>query len=654
MGKADGKPVRLTGKALALLGDTEWGRLKTEVPVNRHVTLEHACKSAHHTLPSASAADRQTSPSKGRRSPDTAANRSRSPDLANSGKLVEQNSSSLQQLQTLSTVGQAPGSAASSPRSPSPNSYLARSGKLNPSAAQPRSSSPLSRPGNVETPRSLIPVHRRSSSPLPHPAADGHVTAQSASHGSHGKHAGSRGRPALTWHMALEEVWKVDKAKPSFMQSLRTRSLSPQSHASQCKSKAVTQPVWQKYQRHATPDRVSARRAPIRRVFHGLSRTASGPHSQQGRAFCKEFPEAGPSGLDHVPNQAPTVMSPPAKKKMSRRIPANVATDPAAVLPGIPWSPAGKALAPKASLAGKPSKSPGLFPSAKASNEPQQEGTSGMGAGALLSQPRPIRAGQQALAALLAKQAAWELTIRTSLPPVMSQITALLQCNPGPIQTPPARSAQELVIVAHPQLGQQLVQTATTVGRSPDQWQKSPAVVASDTVAVGAQSHDPDAISALEGDLNLPPAKIAQPALMPSSSLSTCSFKAEYRVSFAEQIQAALESEAQHAKHGAAQSSRKYFQGEGYFQETSTAKKKEAQEGGLKEGKAEEGASHGLEEEEAAEGPLDSWEEEKTEGRAVHELEEEEVLNEIEEEQRPDALDTLCDAGEPWRELQTV
>ncbi|KAL0023512.1 hypothetical protein WJX79_006039 [Trebouxia sp. C0005] len=36
-----------------------------------------------------------------------------------------------------------------------------------------------------------------------------------------------------------------------------------------------------------------------------------------GRAFCSELAEAGPSGVDHVPNQAPTVSSKPLKKKSS-------------------------------------------------------------------------------------------------------------------------------------------------------------------------------------------------------------------------------------------------------------------------------------------------------------------------------------------------
>ena len=633
IGKGNGKPVRLTGQALALLGSNDWGRLRTEVPVNRHVTLEHARQSAHHTLPSAGAAKRQTSPSKGRHSPDTAVERSQSPTIAKLGSLVGQNpSSSQQQLQAL-------GSAASSPRSLSPNSYLARSGKLNHTAAQLRSSTPLTRPRKVETLSSSSPVHCRTSSPPPRLAPDSRWTAQSAACGSSGRRAGSRGRPSLTWQTALEEVRKMDKAKPSFMQSLRTRSLSPQSQGAECKSRAVTQPVWQKYQRHATPDRVSARPAPIRRFFQGMSRTAPSAEPQHGRALCKQQAEAGPSGLDHVLNQAPLVMSKPAKKKVLHRAPASMVAGPLQASPGMPWSPTGRALAPKASQGTKLSQPVVRGPSAKSRSEAQQEGASGMRAGATLSQAQPIRAGQEALAALLSKQAAWERTRSTSLPPVLSEITAMLRCSPEPVHPLPARSAQEL-ITADPQLGQLVPQPTTAVGRSSGQWQglqpeANAAVVASDAAAVIARPHDPEAVgqeAAVEGKLNMPPAKIVLPVLKPSSSSASRSLKPEYRVSFAEQIQAALESEAQHAKHGAAQSRGRYFQGEGYFQETASALEAEAEEGAsysLGQKEAEDGVRHGAEQAEL-----------------LSEAAEEEVHEMIEDEGCQDALETLCDAGE--------
>ena len=634
--KGDGKPVKLTGQALALLGNTDWGRLTTEVPVNRHVTLEHACQSAHCRLPSASAAEKQKSLSKGRHSPDTAVDRSQSPDLARVGRLVEQDpsSSSMQQLQAL-------GSAPSSPRSLSPNSYLARSGKLNPKVVQLRSSSPLSRPGKGAALSSSGPVQHRTSSPPPRQAADRHVTAQSAACGSHGRRAASRGRPSLTWQTALEEVQKMEKAKPSFMQSLRTRSLSPQS---QGKSKAVTQPVWQKYERHATPDRVLARAGPIRRVFQGMSRTGPGSQPQQGRAFCNEPLEAGPSGLDHVPNQAPSVMSKPAKKKV-RRATANMVTGPVQALPGMPWSPAGKALAPRAYQANKPSKPNG--PSGKGHLEAQQEGTSGIKAETMLSQPRPIRAGQQALAALLTKQAAWEQTRSTSLPPVMSQITAMLQCNPEPVYPPPARSAQELTS-ADPQLGQLVSQPVTAVDSSQDRWQGLQLDVNAAAVASDAAAHDSEAVgqeAAVEGNLSLSPTKIVPPALKPSSFSASRSLEPEYRVSFAKQIQAVLESEAQHAKRGAVQKGGKYFQGEGYFQETARAAEVEA----------EEGASHRLEQEEAKEGAWHGTEQAELFSKTVEEgtrsAGEEEGLETIEDD-GCHALETLCDAGEHWQDPQ--
>lgn len=642
MGTGDGKPVRLTGQPLALLGNTDWGRLRTEVPVNRHVTLQHACQSAHHMLPSASAAQRQTPPLKGRQSPGPAVDRSPSPDLARLGEVAEQNPpSSVQQLPALR-------SAASSPRSLSPNSYLARSGKLNCKAAQMRSSSPLSQPGKGETLSNLNPLQHRASSPSPRLVADRHVTAQSAACGSRGRRVGSRGRPSLTWQTALDEVRKMDKAKPSFMQSLRTRSLSPQSQGAECKAKAVSQPVWQKYERHATPDRVSARPAPTRRGLQGMSRTAPGRHAQQGRASCKEAPEAAPSGLDHVPNQAPSVMSQSAKKKIAHRARANKRAGPMQALPGMTWSPAGKALAPRAYQAEKPSKPHAQGPSGKVCIEAQQEGTSGIMSGAMLSQPRPIRAGQQALAALLSKQAAWEQTRSSSLPPVMSQITSLLHRNSESVHSPPARSAQEL-ISANPQLGQLVSQPTTAVDSFCDQWQglqpeANAAVVASEAPPVVAQPHDPEAVgqeAAVKTNLNLFPAEIVPSALQPSSSSASRGLKTEYQGSCADQIQAALKFEAQLAKRGAAHSGGNYFQVEGYFQETARAVGNEA----------EEGTSHSLEQEEAEEG---TWHHAK-QAELLSEVEEEgtshsvegEASNETTEaEEHQDTLETLCDAGE--------
>ncbi len=135
--QASGKSLRLNGQTLALLGNTDWGHLRTEVPVNRHVTMEHACKLAHHSsasMPFSNTADRQSSPLKGR--PGSAAvNPSPAPPtapaaaLAKSGKLLHAGSASLQLHITLSSWAQAPmGSTVSSPRSLSPNSYLARTG----------------------------------------------------------------------------------------------------------------------------------------------------------------------------------------------------------------------------------------------------------------------------------------------------------------------------------------------------------------------------------------------------------------------------------------------------------------------------------------------------------------------------------------------
>lgn len=333
-------------------------------------------------------------------------------------------------------------------------------------------------------------------------------------------------------------------------------------------------------------------------------------------------------------------MSQSAKKKSTHRAHASHTQ----ALPGTPWSPAGKALVPRASQAEKPPKPLAPSPAGKGRSAGQPEGPSDARAEAAPSQPQPIRAGQQALAALLSKQAAWEQTRSISLPPVLSQITSLLQHDPAPFPTLPVRSAQELISAA-PQLGQLLPQPATAVERPPDQCEElqpeaAAAVVASDAAAVSVQMHDPEAVgqeAAMHEDLNLLPAKIVAPALKPSSSPASPSLKPEFRVSLAEHMRAALESEAQHAKRGAAQHGGKYFHGEAYFQETAQAV----------EGKAEEDLSH----EEVQERAWRGAEEEEVRNNAAEEealpgVWEEEVQHESEEEESRNVLETLCDAGE--------
>ena len=601
MGKINGKSVRLSGQALALLDSTDWGHLRTEVPVNRHVTMEHA----QQCLYSASPAERQVSPPKGRLRLPTAPDRSCSPDIARSGNLAAPGPL-LQPPQTLTLTGQAHAeSPGSSPRSLSPNSYLARSGKLNPSSAQPCSSSPLSRPGKMDTLGFTHPNQHASSFPLPKPATGGQLADQSTC-----KRPRSRGRSSSAWQNAVEEVRRMDGAMPSFMQCLRTHSLSPQTQGS--KAKAMTKPVWQQYQRHITPDRSLARPAPIKRVFQGLSRSASGRHDQQGRAFWRESPEAAPSGHEHIANEAPAIIAQPVKKKATPRTAVKSSADLAQAPHGIPWSPAGKGPLTRASQA--------VTSASSSARRVSQKQVMGYSLGALAGQPRPLRAGQQALAALLTKQAAWEHTRSTSLPPVLSQITALLQCNSEPFQFPPSRSATELVLAADPQLGQQASQPATAVACSDEQRQEmlSAPMLASAEMESAAQPQMLSQHADVAG-LDSSQAPSVQPGLKPSSS--SHSIKNQHTVSFAEQIRLALELEAHHAKRDTASCKGRYFQDAGYFQETAKAVGNPA--GACTEAEDSRCECQGREE-------------------AV-------VRGEADEEVEADTLETLCDAGERWR-----
>jgi len=658
-GQAKGKSDRLNGQNLALLGDTDWGHLRTEVPVNRHVTVEHACQLAHHrsaSLPFGNRSERQGTPLKGR--PGSAAldpPASPSPktpggSIAKAGmQVLDGTSSSPQPPKTLSFGTQLPVSpAASSPRSLSPNSYLARSGMSktlpdsgagigSPRLTQPRSSSPLSRPGKPQTLAYPSSGQLCSSSPLSRPATAACLVDQSEGQKTPpGRAARSRGRTSSSaWRAAQEEAQKLDPAKPSFMQSLRTRSLSPESWRAKSKGTAVARPTWQQYERHVTPDRALARPAPIRRVFQGIARTAPGMHDQQGRAVCSELAEAGPSGVDHVPNQAPTVSSKPVKKKSSVKRLESPAQSAGASPAVKAWSPAGKAPFTARAAPGKPlspaakSQSLGLQPfhpsaSASLAGHTQLEGSSG--ARASPAQPQPIRAGQQAIAALLAKQAAWQVTRSTSLPPVLSEITALLRCNSGSILTPPARTATELAVAADPQLGQAAWESATAVVIDGSPRQQAPslgtAAVAATASAAAAVQKLPDgakqSIAALFTAEDAVPSQTQAADPVPKPSLSSRSLKSELRVSFAKQIQINIETEGQHAQRASRTSGGNYFLGAGYFQEA--------------------GNGMAAEEHAAPKARQGSGIEKADEGLEVEEQDE--------EEEEETAAENLCDAGE--------
>lgn len=609
-GHAKGKPLRLNGQTLALLASTDWGHLRTEVPINRHVTLGHACKPAHCgtvRVPLGNTAERQSTPAKGR--PDSAplvpstllTSPPKTPNIAavKAGQQVPKRISP-QLPKTLSFKDQpSMGSATSSPRSLSPDSYRAISGKAqtlanaaaalgSPKLANPRASSPLSRSGPTHIQASPSSGRHRSPSPLSRPTTAGHFPAHSAvqwvtpgraaaksgkpeplpnlaaATGRSGLTARSRGR---SWKAAQEEVRRLDQAKPSFMQSLRTRSLSPQSRA----ANSVTRPMWQQYERHVTPDRASARQGPIRRVFQGIARSASGQHDEQGRAFHHETPEAGPSGLEHEPNQAPTISAKLIKKRSAADRSLQAPTQSPAVKA---WCPAGQAPFTARAAPSKP-QSLGLQPCSSAASPSLAshswlEGPSG--ARASPAQPQPIKAGQQALAALLSKQTAWESTRSNSLPPVLSQVTALLRCNSEPVFTVPDRTASELAMTADPQLGQSVQPAATAVGHDETQGQLVPSLEAA---AVAAASAAGAAQELLDGSSQsvmasavteaAVAAQSAAPALKPA--LSSRGLRSELRVSFAKQLQTDIQAEVQQAQHGAACTSSNYFLEEGYFKE---------------------------------------------------------------------------------------
>ncbi|KAL0022610.1 hypothetical protein WJX77_009755 [Trebouxia sp. C0004] len=607
-GQAKGKSARLNGQNLALLENSDWAHLRNEVPVNRHVTVEHACQLAHHgsaSLPFGNTSEKQNTPLKSR--PDSAAlNFSSSPSPKAPGTLIgkagmqvlDGTSSSPQPPKTLSFGTQLPvGSAASSPRSLSPNSYLARSGMSktlpnsgagigSPKSTQPRSSSPLSRPGKPQTLANPSSGQPCSSSPLSRPATAGHLLEQSQGQKAPpGRAARSRGRTSSSaWRAAQEEMQKLDPAKPSFMQTLRTRSLSPEYWHAKSKGTAVAWPTWQQYERHVTPDRALARPACIRRVFQGIARTTPGIHDQQGRAFCSELAEAGPSGIDHVPNQAPTVSSKPVNKKSSAKRLQSSVQSPGTSSAVKAWSPAGKAPSTARAAPGKllspaaKGQSLGLQPfspsaSASLAGHTQLNGSSG--ARASPAQPQPIRAGQQAIAALLAKQAAWEVTRTSSLPPVLSEITALLRCNSKSFLTPPARTATELAVAADPQLRQAAWESATAVVVDGSERQQVPSLEAAAVAATASQADAaqelPDGakqgIAASSTAEDAVSSQMQAPVPVPKPSLSSRSLKSELRVSFAKQIQIDIEAEGQHAQRGSKTPGGNYFLGAGYFQE---------------------------------------------------------------------------------------
>ena len=141
------------------------------------------------------------------------------------------------------------------------------------------------------------------------------------------------------------------------------------------------------------------------------------------------------------------------------------------------------------------------------------------------------------------------------------------------------------------------------------------------------------------------PAVHGQAALRTSSS-SSRSFKPDLRVSFAEQLQTSLEFEAQHAQHGAATSSGRYFQDNGYFSEAASAEVYQA-DARLEEPHPSLNVS--------AETTGDVAEAGQAEEEAKQ-AEEEETLHDVDgggkegEEAgiQTAASEAVCDAGEPW------
>ena len=378
------------------------------------------------------------------------------------------------------------------PRSASPNSYLANSGRA--AAAQPSSAA---KSGNAVPPRSSSAPRAGLSS------RNRGMSAAQVQATQHGKVAAGKGRLSSSAGSPKQgKAAEAREAQPSFIQTLRDWGLGP------VESGPLTQPMWQPYIRHVTPERDSARSALARRALaqkalalqslsvpvaaatssdspqhrtlrHRAPGSAtqaqqlrfSSPHTTdrssvtEGHGDHSQSSDRHSSG-DRTPWNA-TVRDASLKDVAKGSSPISHVTardrnpsrqEGARGNPLVPsaFKPSLSQLWSHSSSQQYPSQNPGqpLHPSAPQSGTRRKR--SNISSSDAMSQPggRPFRAGQLATAALQTKQAAWEHTRTHSLPSLLSQVTELLHCNSEPLLLVPERSATQLMHAAAPQLGQ--------------------------------------------------------------------------------------------------------------------------------------------------------------------------------------------------------
>lgn len=381
--------------------------------------------------------------------------------------------------------GMAVGLSSSSPaRSASPNRYLARLGHAAQSSSAAKSGNAVAaahRPASAAKLGNVVPV---SSAPGRHqPSHGSHVRAAAAGSSPHDvvRKSSSSGSPSQG------RLVQAASAQPNFIRTLRDWGLGPR------KSAPLTQPMWQPYDRHVTPERDSARQGRARKALaqkalalqklsnsaDGVRLTSSGRSQSTNTRVRFPTPVLMHSSTEVVhPATIPRNVHSGSKipwdssvqdRTASRSRPAEgPAEDENPNSPDILQATLFTPVALKPSLPGQRrsrSSSPSHVRDSfgiPALDKEEKKSKQGKGAPRQAS-ARPYRAGQLATAALQTKQAAWEHTRTHSLPSLLSQVTELLHCNSEPLLLLPERSATELMYAASPQLGQSVGQPSTAV-----------------------------------------------------------------------------------------------------------------------------------------------------------------------------------------------
>ena len=388
--------------------------------------------------------------------------------------------------------------------SASPNSCLAKSGR----AAS--HSSPAAKLGYTAALRSSSPSRVRQQ------PRSSHVIRSGAEPALHDTAAARKGQASSSAAGPVQD--KAKAAQPSFIQTLRDWGLGPTS------SGPLTQPMWQPYNRHVTPDRDSSRSALARRALaekaqalqrlnessaaglsSGLAARTQQPrvklstHQAHSPAQTREVrhPENWDSTVrgsiaawsDNVPlschqrisgrrsahdshthnRPAPTSRSVGGPASVANtgnnniaecQSPTNHGTQ-GALLHPCPLKPSVGRLWGRSSSPTASQLKVSQSPVSPPSGEMKKTQNRAM---SVQSGAKPYRAGQLASAALQTKQDAWEHTRMHRLPSLLSQVTELLCCNSEPVLLVPERSATELMCAAAPQLGQQTPLPATAAG----------------------------------------------------------------------------------------------------------------------------------------------------------------------------------------------